>query len=223
MAIRDLLWACPLCSAVGAIAPARRGEACAACGAVFRRGKRSLIEVRRPDGVVESRSATDWAARLPAEPPGPGGEGAAAAGEGGAARLWREARVLARFALGDEAIRRGSVFLGTMERLGPARAGTLALTDADLELRLDDGEQRRWTLDELSALQASSSTVQIRPRGQPLVSLAFPVSSARLWEESIAAALRTRWRSLGRGEIVEFQPRIVAAPTSAGGKDPSAR
>ncbi len=253
MAIRDLLWACPLCGAVDSIAPGRAGETCRACGVVFRRGKRSLIEVTRPDGARETRSAADWAARLPAQPPGPPrdapgvpgapgtssvpgvpgvpgvagvpdvpgtlaaprGEVAGKSGAGHGGALWRETRVVTRFALGDEAIRRGGAFLGLMERLGPERPGTLALTDTALELRLDDGETRRWVLDELSALQASSTSVQLRPRGQPIVTFKFPESSARLWEESIAAALRARWHALGRGEIIEFQPRIVAAGTRA--------
>ncbi len=218
MAIRDLLWTCPLCGAVDALAPAGKTERCRSCGALFRRGRRALIEVTRPDGTIETRAAAEWAAMLPAAPPGPGG-GGEVAGESGAGHALGATRVLARFALGDEAIRRGGVFQGFMERLGPERAGTLALTEAALELKLDDGEARRWALDELSALQASSTSIQIRPRGEPIVSFAFPESSARLWDESIAGAVRLRWRSLGRGEIVEFQPRIVTA-TSPGGPRP---
>lgn len=230
MAIRDLLWACPLCGAVDALAPADKAERCRSCGARFRRGQRSLIEVTRPEGGREVRSAAEWAGQLPAEPPGPeretpgtpgargapGGEGAGESGAGDGPALWRKTRVLVRFALGDEAIRRGGAFLGFRERLGPERPGTLALTTHALELTLDDGEERRWALDELSALQASSTSIQIRPRGQPIVSFAFPESSARLWDESIAGAVRLRWRALGRGEIAEFQPRIVAAPASPG-------
>ncbi len=216
MAIHDLLWACPLCGAVDSIAPAGKGkESCRACGAAFRRGKRALIEVTRPDRTVETRPAGEWAARLPAVP---GGE-AAPVGESGAGP-GRRTRVLARFALGDEAIRRGGVFQGTMERLGPERPGTLALTETSLELQLEDGEARRWRLDEVAALQASSRTIQLRPRGEPIVSFRFPESSARLWEERLTGALRARWRALGRGEIVEFQPRIVAAPASPPGTRP---
>ncbi len=207
MAIHDLLWACPLCGAVDALARADKGdERCRSCGASFRRGKRALIEATHPDGTVEVRSAAEWAARLPP----PGGEGGAA-GEGGAGRVHRT-RVLARFALGDEVIRRGGTFLGIMERLGPERPGTLALAETSLELKLDDGEERHWRLDEVAALQASSTSIQLRPRGQPIVSFAFPESSARLWEERLTEGLRVRWRSLGRGEIVEFQPRIVTGP-----------
>ncbi len=203
MAIRDLLWACPLCGTVGGLHADGKLERCTACGTVFRRGPRSTIVATGPDGQADAHRATEWAARLPAEPP-PLTE-AGGAGE----RVRRRDRVLARFALGDEPIRRGGTFLGFMERLGPPRAGELTLTDDALALRLD-GEERRWPLASVAALQASSATIQVRPRGAPIVSFAFPESSVRLWEESIAAALRRKWRSMGRGEILEFQPRIVA-------------
>lgn len=207
MAIHDLLWACPFCGTVEGIAPAGKAERCRSCGASFRRGSRALIEATRPDGAVEAHGAAEWDERLPPLPDEEGG----GAGESGAGRR-RSTRVLARFALGDEAIRRGGVFLGTMERLGPERPGTLALAETSLELKLADGETRQWRLDDVAALQASSTSIQLRPRGQPIVSFRFPESSARLWEELLTAALRRRWRALGRGEIVEFQPRIVAAP-----------
>ena len=210
MAIRDLLWACPLCGTVGGLARARGGDACRACGASFRRAGGSAIQARMPDGRVQTRPSAEWAAALPPEPP-PAAD-PDPAGRAGGERFWRRDRVLARFALGDEPIRLGGEFLGTMERLGPKRPGALTLTAEALDLRLDDGEVHRWPLEELSALQASGGTVQVRPRGQPIVSFAFPESSARLWEESIAAALRARWRGLGRGEIAEFQPRIVGRP-----------
>jgi len=223
MPIRDLLWACPLCGAVGGLRADGKLERCRGCATLFRRGTRSIIEAVAPDGSVDRRPAAAWAARLPAEPPPlePGGSagppstpGAAAASEaetGGAGeRVRRRDRALARFAQGDEPIRRGRAFLGFMERLGPARPGVLTLTDDRLLLRLDDGEEHRWPLERLAALQASSATIQVRPRGEPIVSFAFPDTSARLWEESLAGALRRKWRSLGRGEIAEFQPRIVA-------------
>ncbi len=216
MAIRDLLWACPLCGAVGGLRADGKVERCARCGTWFRRGARSTIEAVAPDGTVDRRPATEWAAHLPAEPPPAEPDGQAAAAEpsgaetGGAGeRLRRRDRALVRFALGDEPIRRGRAFLGFMERLGPRRPGLLTLTDDRLLLRLDDGEEHHWPLEQLAALQASSATIQVRPRGEPVVSFSFPETSVRLWEESIAAALRRKWRSLGRGEIAEFQPRIV--------------
>jgi hypothetical protein len=167
-----------------------------------------------------TKAAAEWADALPTDPlaagsPSSSSRASDTAGTGTAATdgsqggVLRRDAVLARFAVGEEAIRLGHEYLGRMERLGEPVRGTLRLTDTVLELRLEDGDTRSWALDDMSALQASSGTVQIRPRGEPIVSFEFPDSSARLWEESIAAALRHRWALMGRGEIVEFQPRIV--------------
>ncbi len=225
MAIRDLLWACPLCGAVNGLKPVGKEERCCGCDAVFLRGSGSSILVATTDGRMTARPAAEWAEMLPAEPPGPvtaGGGEASAGGEGGpypalpgsaegyAPIGWLQDRVLARFALGQEAIRYGSEYLGMMERLGEPRAGTLTLTTESLRLELEDGESHLWPLEDIAALQASGRNVQVRPRGQPIISFSFPDTSARLWDESLAAALRQCWRRLGRGEIMEFQPRIVA-------------
>ena len=177
------------------------------------------------DGGTTTRPAAAWADMLPAEPPGPtvGGREAPAGGEGGpypaapssapaqpaAPAVWRQDRVLARFAVGEEAIRHGSEYLGMMERLGEPRAGTLTLTTDALRLELED-QTHLWRLEDIAALQASGRNIQVRPRRQAIVSFSFPDTSARLWDESISGALRDCWRRLGRGEIVEFQPRIVA-------------
>lgn len=225
MAIHDLLWACPLCGRIDSLRRARDGEACAGCGTVFRRGRGSAIEARLPDGRTLSRAPAEWVEALPAEPPAEldpitlTGTGAEVAG----ALPGRSAVVLVRFSVGEQMIRRGGEYLGTMELLGKELRGTLTLTQDALRLDLERGDEHRWALDALSALQASSHTVQIRPRGQPIVSFEFPGSSARLWEESIAAALRHRWAALGRGDIVEFQPMIVghrARPQAPRGAHP---
>jgi hypothetical protein len=42
------------------------------------------------------------------------------------------------------------------------------------------------------------------------VTFRFRTGSPRLWEELLQRALRALWRDLGRGEIREYQPRIVA-------------
>ncbi|HEX9107947.1 MAG TPA: hypothetical protein VF832_11980 [Longimicrobiales bacterium] len=220
MAIRDLLWACPLCGAVDGIKPAKDTERCTHCDTVFLRAGGSMIQAVGADGVTTTRPAGEWADMLPPEPPGPaaGREGPAgregvpspAAADERASPVWRSDRVFARFAVGEEAIRHHSVYLGMMERLAKPKEGTLTLTSDALRLKLDNGEVRVWPLEDVAALQASGRTVQVRPRRQPIVSFSFPDTSARLWDESIAAALKQCWRRLGRGEIIEFQPRIVA-------------
>lgn len=198
MAIRDLLWSCPLCGLEGGLRRGKHEDVCAGCGARFRRGRGSEIVVETADGRTERRPAAEWAALLPAAPR-PGG-----AGE------WRRERVFARFATGEAPVYRGGDLLGGVERLGPPLPGELALTAEDLVLRLDSGEMQRWPLDRLTAVQMSSGTLQIKARDEELTTFRFPDGSARLWEESVAAALRARYRAAGRGDIVEFQPRIVA-------------
>lgn len=200
MAIRDLLWACPLCGLQGGLRPDRKGETCSGCGARFRRARGAIIEASTRDGRTTRRSATDWAAALPAAP----------APEFPADGILRRDRVQVRFAEREDPVYRAGEFIGAVERFGPVRPGDLMLEEAALSLRLDDGEERRWPLDTVQALQVSSGSVQIRPPRGSVVAFRFPNSSARLWEESIAAALRARYRATGRGEVVEFQPRIVA-------------
>ncbi|MBX6363606.1 MAG: hypothetical protein IRZ00_07040 [Gemmatimonadetes bacterium] len=197
MAIRDLLWACPLCGLEGGLHPRDAVDACSGCGARFRRGRGSEIVAELRDGRIERRLAADWAVRLARAPRQRG------AGE------WRRERVSVRFSTGEAPVYRAGELLGGVEKLGPPLPGELALTGEELALRLDSGEERRWPLDRLTAVQMSSGSLQIKARGEPLTTFRFPDGSARLWEESLTAALRARYRAAGRGEIVEFQPRIV--------------
>ena len=63
---------------------------------------------------------------------------------------------------------------------------------------------------QLAGTQSELSTDEWRSIFQQAGKLGMLHAHLRLWEESVAAALRRKWRSLGRGEIAEFQPRIVA-------------
>ncbi|MBI4545502.1 MAG: hypothetical protein HY703_09925, partial [Gemmatimonadetes bacterium] len=117
--------------------------------------------------------------------------------------------VEARFQLGAAPIRPGRVFYGHIERLGPPRRGRLTLRAGEVMFQPLEGEERRWPLDALTALQSSSGTLQIKPRREGVVSFRFPDSSVRLWEEVLRASIRRFYRSAGKGEVLEFQPRIV--------------
>jgi hypothetical protein len=206
MAIRDLLWACPLCRREDGLRPhGKDEEVCTGCGARFRRGQRADIEVTHPGGEVEVHSASAWACRLPPEPSPLEPAGAAQPGQ---ARVLRRARAEVRVAVGEDAVHRGREFVGAAERFGPPAAGELTLTSDALVFRPDSGDERRWPLEELTAIQPSSGTLQLKVRRQPLLALRFPDGSTRLWEESLGSALRAWYRGAGRGEIVEFQPRI---------------
>ena len=197
MALRDLLWACPLCGTEGAVADGGSGEACRHCGAGFRRAAAAEIEARRPDGRRERAPGPRWVERLPPLTVFP------------EATRRRECAVTARFSQGDAPVRRHGRLLGFREVLGPPEAGTLVLEPGRLTFRGDDGAHRVWPFDALTAIQPSSSSVQVKARGEGVVSFRFPAASARFWEELLQGALRLWYRERGLGEIREFQPRIV--------------
>lgn len=206
MAIRDLLWACPQCGREGGLQPARdRAEVCTACRTTFRRGRGASIVAVTPDGTSLELSPAEWVGRLPdlesierfrADRP----EHAAL----------HEERARARFVDGERIIRKGRTFMNRVETFGPYIDGRLRLDAMRITFRPDRGEARGWTLDSITAVQPSSSTLQIKARGEGVVSFTFPDGSARFWEEIVCLALRRRFRQTGKGEISEFQPRIVA-------------
>lgn len=198
MAIRHLLWACPECGTEDALREESTGERCTACGTCYRRGRGATIEAERAGGERVRRSAAEWLDRLPeARPPGRG-------------RRYTE-RVEARFARGQKAVRKRGAVLGFRARFGPTRPGTLSLTPEAIRFQCDDHvADREWALDALTAVQSSSDTLHFKARGEPVAEILALEGSVRLWTERIKAALRALYQRTGRGEIVEFQPRIVA-------------
>lgn len=194
MAIRDLLWACPLCRQTGSLRANRRSDRCAHCDAAFRRGKGTEIVVQSRDGVARALEAVDWLDHLPAT-----------ARDG---MLPAPTAVRLRIAARKRPVLRGKDLLGWVDEFGPARPGTLALDHEHLRFTGDDGVQNEWALDDLTAVQPSSNDLQIKARAMPVVAIRFLTVSVRLWEEAIQNAIRNRWRLAGKGEVVEFQPRI---------------
>jgi len=202
VAIRDLLWACPYCRAEDALRPDGRDEACTRCGARFRRADGAEIEATPASGPPVRRHAAEWAAELPPIRLPDEGQGGPDEPE------YRRSRAVARFVARFEPVRAGGRYLGRVERFGPRLEGTLVLTGRALTFMPADGQPHHWPLDAIAAVQPSSGSLQIRVRGGPVVLFRFAETSVRLWEETIQAALRRLYRSTGRGEIVEFQPRI---------------
>jgi hypothetical protein len=70
---------------------------------------------------------------------------------------------------------------------------------------------RHWSFMAIGAVQTSSSSLQISPRSGGLWEFRFRGDSPKRWEELVRYGLREAYRRAGRGEIVEFQPRIVIA------------
>jgi hypothetical protein len=194
VAISDLLWACPECGKVGGVGA---GGGCR-CGASFRRGRGASIEATLPDGRVVVLQPDEWVDRLP-DP--------ATLLE--RAPTIRQARVTAREATGSAPLRSGGRYLNQVEQYGPKIQATLSLRPDRVEYHPEGEDPRVWPLEELTAVQTSSSTLQLRARHQPLLSVRFLDDSLFLWESLLHAALRDFYRRTGRGEIAEFQPRIV--------------
>lgn len=204
MAIRDLLWACPECGKVGGLAPTKDAEVCTVCGTRFRRGKGAMIEAERPGQGTETRTPAEWVDRLP-----PIRQVLDATPADGPVH---QERVTAQFAEGEVVIHHRGKYLNRIERFGSKREGLLAVFDDHLTFLEDDGTETTWPYDTITALQPSSSTLQVKARGMPLASFRFPNGSARFWEELLGDALRRHYRRMGKGEIIEFQPRITARP-----------
>jgi hypothetical protein len=166
-----------------------------------------MILVSHPDGGTEEIPAGELSRRMEAH----GGALTRARGDDG--RLRFRSRVRVRFARQEEPVRFRDVLLGFAELFGEGKEGALELDHDRLVLTLDDGEGEAmtWPLLDLGALQTSSSSVQISPKGGGVVLFRFPQESTRRWEELLRTAIALAWRAAGRGEVVEFQPRIRAA------------
>ena len=201
MGLADLLWACPECGADRGLNAQGRAYVCRSCATRFRRGRGADIRAERPDGTVVVRSPAEWTALLP--------DPAGVLREGGAETPLRAARVTWQEVTGFDTVRDRDGYLNRVELWGDERPGRLELWP-DALVHVPEGEGPTHSpLDSVIAVQASSSSLQVNRREQPLVSFRFEDDSILLWEELLRAALRDFFRRTGRGEIVEFQPRIA--------------
>lgn len=186
--IRDLLWGCVVCGAMESLREIDRVETCNQCGARFRRGRGAQIAVEVEGKGVETRTAAEWSALLPS---------VTAVGT---------AEVLVRVAEGDLPVNSYGEYLGRVERFGEFRFGELELTPAALVFRARDGEGSfEIPIAEITAVQPSSTSLQIKGKCRPVASIKFVNSSSRLWEERLQLALRQHYSTR---EIIEFQPRV---------------
>jgi hypothetical protein len=196
MAVRDLLWGCPLCRAPDGIRPHGRAEKCRACGARFRRGRGVVIVAERA-GVVLERTAAEWSVTLgPAQTPDARPDGIILGPERVTVKVTRNQKTL-RF--------RGDL-LGWVEVYGKARRGVMTLRVDGLLFQPDTGTRIEWAPGDLTGLQPASSALQLGLHGQ-MASVRFREASVRLWTRALSDLLRNYYHSLGR-EVVELQPVV---------------
>ena len=196
MAVRDLLWGCPLCRAPDAIRPHGRAERCRACGARFRRGRGVVIVAERAGDVLE-RTAAEWTATLgPAQTPEAQPDGVILGPE----------RVTVKITRHQKTLRFGGDLLGWVEVYGRARRGTLTLRVDGLLFQPDTGSRTEWGPGDLTGIQPASSALQLGLRSR-MASVRFRDASVRLWTRALSDLLRTHYHSLGR-EVVELQPVV---------------
>lgn len=215
MALVDFLYRCPFCGRDPMEGKGLRAS-CAGCGRGYAPGSGGTRIRITEAGGTESEVTAGELARLLAEK---GGATASARGPDG--RVAYRSRVRARFADREAPVRFRGELLGFCELFGEVVEGVLALEEGHLRFQPTevpkagesgpDGGSSAWPLLELGALQTSSSSVQISPREGGVVLFRFPDASTRRWEELLRTAIAETWRDAGRGEVVEFQPRIRTA------------
>lgn len=201
MPLKDLLWACPTCCSLESIDLDGR---CRTCATRYQRGRGARITARANGSVPVERSAGEWLALLPW--PDLDGEGHTLPA-GSTPPFEQEVQV--RRAGAEHPLRRGGTFLGHVELLGPKQDGVLRLEAERLVFTPQRGDAGwSWPLPELTAIQPASSAIQLKARGEPVVSIKFVAGSVRLWEQRLKYCTRVAYRAAGRGEITEYQPRI---------------
>lgn len=203
MGLTDFLYRCPVCGKDPVEGQKTRAR-CPDCGARFEAAPRDGgIHVAVGD---ETRIEAAWTLADSMEEKG----GAVARATSGEGTLEYSATAAVRFSTEQRTLRhRGSV-LGFIEEFGPATAGRIRITDEALFFEEEGGREHVWHLMDLRAVQTSSSTVQVTLQDGRLVSFRFSDDSTRRWESLLYYVLRRCWKELGRGEILEFQPRIRA-------------
>ena len=205
MALVNLLYRCPLCGTDPARGAGDRAM-CDACGAAFsrRRGERT-IHVRSPSTGSRDIPVHALMAAIEAF----GGPMTSARGDDG--KVSYEATVQLRRSNRERPVRYRGEVLGFAEALEEPEPGLLRITKDRLALfgPGDEAIVDEWPLLSLWAVQTASSTLQISLADGSVFQFRFTDDSLYRWERLLHTLLREAYRREGKGEIVEFQPRIV--------------
>lgn len=204
MPLIHLLYRCPRCGR-DPVEGEKEVVTCPGCGTRFTRGVEDPGRIRldregEPPTEVPTGALVDAIEAL-------GGPRTAATAEDG--RIRYEAEVVVRRCLAEDPVLHRGEVLGFVERRGEPEEGVLRLTGDALAFLRDGRKTSGWGLLDLRAIQASSSSLQISVADGSVVQLRFVEDSPRRWEDLLRWVLQVAYRREGRGEIVEYQPRIV--------------
>ena len=174
---------------------------CPSCGSSYRRRARGVEERGSGERTLHSVAALVEAIQRH------GGALTAAGGPDGP--LAYEAAALFHGFVREEAVQdeRGRL-LGFVERPGEGRLGSLRLDDKTLSFQ-SDSERHVWALEDITALQVSTRSLQVGVRHRGTLQLTLTLDSTYRWEALLQHVIRRRWNEEGWGEITEFQPRIT--------------
>jgi len=201
--LSDFLYRCPSCAAAPTVAEGD-GAHCSRCRRRYTPGQGGgLILERSPDGSRRMVHAAELAREMAVQ----GGPGPIPEEE----TSFRETRVRFRRAIGEDPIRYEGTLLGYAERFDAPVEGVLRLDPVHLRIlpaSSNGNGSLAWALEDIQAIQASSSSIQFSAGEGGVVLLRFLDESPRRWDDLLRAALQARWNALGRGPIAEFQPRI---------------
>lgn len=206
MALHHLLFRCPYCGHDPLKGEGDRAT-CSACSRQYVR--------RRAGGTIAVHGASETVDV-------PIGElthridehgGALTSGVGADGRIHYSARATAQEADEDQPVRFRGQVLGFVEQLGEGEPGELTIDEEALSFVADGppkSQRRTWTLLGVRAVQSASSSIQISPSEGGVVLFKFESDSPVRWERLVKQAMQRAYDRAGRGQIREFQPRIVS-------------
>lgn len=205
MALHHLLYRCPRCGADPTTGERDRAL-CPSCGRTYvrvREGRR--IRILDREGRVENALVQTLVGDIERQ----GGSLSVARRADGTVEYSADVRVTR--ALSEDAVVHEGRLLGYIERMSDPVPGVLTITDDALIFRpAEQPAEEHWRLRGLKAVQTSSAALQISPQEGPVVQFRFVADSPFRWEDLLRTLLVQAYAREGL-EIVEFQPRIVAA------------